>query len=190
MHKNIVLLGTSLTSGIAVGETWGEPLARELTGQSGSTVNCINFGISGASSDDGMVNLAPAVRCRPDFVLIEYTTNDSVTSKNVSTAKCGANALTMITAFRQSDPLVKIFLMIMNPPVPGTVSATNRPHLPDYNTVYQDMTIADPTLGFIDNRPSWGVPTLAMIPDGMHPPLSLVKPRLIPNVKAALAPFL
>ena len=129
---------------------------------------------------------------RPDVVVVEYATNDAFTSYGISPAQSEANVRQMITAFRNRDTDVPIFLMIMNALVPGSAAATARPNLEEYNDVYRDLA-ATPALnlGLIDNYDAWGSPpTNATIPDGLHPPIAELKQRLIPDMVEQLAPAL
>ncbi len=165
----IATLGTSLT---AYSQPWQTMLAHKLRQGTGKNVVVYDFGISGASSALGLANLAKPLHVRPDIVSIEYTINDSYSPYGISVAQSKTNTLALISAFKANDPDVKLFLTILNPPVAGQPTDTARPNYPAYKAMYADLVAADSSLTLLDCSAAWGSPTLAAIPDGLHPPLS------------------
>lgn len=188
---SIATIGTSLTNGLQAGpDSWQSYLTVALRGAGSVDPVVYNFGISGASSESYLASLAAPLKTRPDILLMEFTINDAYTPYAISLAECEANAINIIEQFRAVNADIVPCLMVMNPCVAGSGPALDRPNLVAYNDVYRDLAAGDPDLKLIDNWASWGTPDLTLIPDGIHPPRSAEKPRLIPNIVTALAPLL
>ena len=186
----IVTLGTSLTAADPDPQkNWQVALEAGLEERLGEPVTVVNKGISGGSSRDGIKYvLDDAVALRPDVVTIEYAMNDAYRPFDISLDESEANLRHIIEAFRSADPNVDIFLMTMNPIVPGTTHAADRPKLDAYYDLRRRLA-ADPDLDvqLIDVTPNWGDPTYAKMPDGLHPSLAAAEHYLVPMMIEPIA---
>lgn len=187
---SIATLGTSLTFGRVAKGNWQNSVAVALRPTNATNVVVYNFGIDSASSVVGLQNLAMPLHVRPDIVLIEYSINDAYVDFSISTTQSRANVLSIISAFRDKDPNVAIFLMLMNPCVPGSPDDIKRPNRVAYADIYRDLASSQPGIGLIDNEAAWGIPTFALLPDGIHPPIAEVRSRLVPDIVTALNPII
>jgi lysophospholipase L1-like esterase len=186
----IATLGTSLTAGIQPSYSWQRNLHVSL--QSGKSLGSVvlNYGVSGASSSVGLSSLEELIHSRPDIVLIEFSVNDAYSPYSITTEQSKSNIEQIVELMRADNPLVKICLTILNPPVPGSSASTSRPNYADYKAVYYDLASEDEGLVLIDCSSSWGAPTLEQIPDGLHPPVDQFNAVSLPVITNALLPLI
>jgi hypothetical protein len=104
-----------------------------------------------------------------------------------TTAEARANTQAIINQVKLASPDTTFVLMTMNPIVG---SGTGRDDVQTYYNIYKTMVTDDPTLKLVDNTPSWAGATLTQIPDGIHPKLSEVEARLIPDIAAVISPLI
>lgn len=179
----IACFGTSLTTGRLSGN-WPTKLQSQLNGVANRKIIVYDVGKGSQTSDWGVQNLDRPCNHRPDFCLIEFSINDSVTANNISIAKATENLTTIVTALRNSNPNMKIFMMTMN----GVPDLTLRPNLEAYYQNDRNFAAAN-NLGLIDNRVAYGTPNYTDTPDGLHPSETAVDTKLLPNIFNSIAPL-
>ncbi|SMC34431.1 Lysophospholipase L1 [Fulvimarina manganoxydans] len=185
----VVTLGTSLTAADPDPQkNWQVALEKGLEERLGEPVTVVNKGISGGSSQDGIQYvLDDAVALHPEVVTIEYAMNDAYSPYDISLEESEANIRHIVEAFRSADPDVDIFLMTMNPIVPGTPHAADRPNLDAYYDLRRRLANdSDLDVHLIDVTPNWGDATYAKMPDGLHPSLAAAERYLVPMMIEAL----
>lgn len=194
---DVAFLGTSLTAGTGTanaggvakpGGLWQPELMRALLPGRSSELRYYNFGIPGGTSVDGLA-LAPKVAgLRPRVAVIEFCVNDAATAKSVSLAQSLANTEAIIDAFQASWPETQVVLMTMSPVIGSAVAS--RPNLSAYHGQYRTLAASREDILLIDNEPSWAGVTIAEMPDGLHPLLSSLHARLIPDIVGVLGPLI
>src|SRR3954451_15182332 len=127
----VAALGTSLTHSGG----WLKPLEHELNGCLKQSVDVIDFGRDGATSDWGVAILDKVIHAQPDVVLIEFSVNDAAWFKGISLRQSRANVERIARTLKKAQPHVKIFLMTMSPSFGPR--AWIRPHIDAYNHVYR-----------------------------------------------------
>ncbi|UPK29780.1 SGNH/GDSL hydrolase family protein [Bradyrhizobium sp. 195] len=178
----VVALGTSLTHSGG----WLKPLETQLSECLDRSVNVLNFGRDGATSDWGVAVLEDVVHAGPDVVLIEFSINDAALTKGTSLRRSRENVKTIVLRLRDALPRLKIFLMTMNPAFGPR--AWIRPQIAAYYDVYRTLA-AELDVGYIDNLPDWNNLTelRARIPDGLHPVPEWAGRILVPTIARAIA---
>ena len=90
----IACFGDSLTEGYGLASDEALPviLERRLRDE-GIRTECLNFGISGETFEDGLDRIAQVIDARPHVVVLEFGTNDSFTEDSVQTIQGHASAV-------------------------------------------------------------------------------------------------
>lgn len=189
MSVSIVTMGTSITAGIQPSYCWQFTLGNALRAVGRKDVSVYNFGISSASSAIGLANIAKPLFVKPDAVVIEYTTNDAYLPYGLTTTDCRNNANAIIAAFRAANPAVGVALFIPNPPYPGSVRESDRPHEQDYNDVYRDVARTDPSITLIDTWSNWASIARSEYEQDIHPSLAAMQTCGIPSLVNGLRPY-
>jgi acyl-CoA thioesterase I len=181
---NVAALGTSLTARGA----WVEALPAALEARIGRPVRVGNFGVSGATSRDGLRLIDRVIAMQPDMVTIEFAINDAALHRRVSLEESTANLAAIIHRLRMGAAHARLYLMTMNPAI-GLRGLVRR-RLPKYHASYSTLAAAE-NIGFIDNLPAWhALPAnrlSAAIPDGTHPLPEFSLEITLRNVVSALA---
>jgi acyl-CoA thioesterase-1 len=179
----VAAFGTSLTDHAG----WLRPLQIQLTQCLGQPVRVLDFGRAGATSAWGGATVGEVIRSQPDFVLIEFSTNDAAWFKGMSLQLSRENTIKIVTAIREERPQAKIFLMAMSPSFGprGWI----RPRVDAYYDIYK--SVADELgVAYIDHRQSWkklsNDEIRAGIPDGSHPLPELASRILVPTIARAI----
>ncbi|MEZ2132456.1 MULTISPECIES: SGNH/GDSL hydrolase family protein [unclassified Sinorhizobium] len=190
----IATLGTSLTyDGVyESGGEWQGLVQVGLRAGTSRPVTVYNFGVASQDSNQRIAQLQAGMWLpyRPEIIIVEFSINDAYTPRSITPAQCKANALTIINMFKAQDPNVKAFVMTMNPCVPGSGPALDRPNLPLYTAKYREIAAENPDIGLIDNEPDWGTPTFTQLTDGIHPTRAAETPIIAPNIIEAVLPFI
>ena len=179
----VIALGTSLTHSGG----WLKPLEQQLTECLDQSVNVLDFGRDGATSEWGVAILPDVVQAEPDVVLIEFSVNDAALFKGISLRKSQENVRKIVLAVRKARPLSRIFLMTMNPAFGPR--AWIRPRMNAYYDAYR--VLADELgIGYIDNLRDWNnlpeAELRAHIPDGLHPEPKWAHRILVPGIVSAI----
>ncbi|QHI67988.1 SGNH/GDSL hydrolase family protein [Tichowtungia aerotolerans] len=192
--QTLVYYGTSLTEA----GKWTVQLTEVLQARYGQLVNTENCAKSGRDSVWGLANLASRVIPRnPDTVIIEFSMNDAIHSRNISVENARANLLSMVSALQQANPDVEVILLTMNP-VGGEVAERTADHpyyrgnLPDYYQMVRDVA-ASHGLQLIDLNAVWN-DWIAdhpgefglYVPDGVHPNKTACREVILPGVLKGL----
>jgi lysophospholipase L1-like esterase len=165
--QTVVLYGTSLTAGGA----WARPASTVgigywLTGLYGDKATIINNADFGRDSSWGVANLKTRVTdLKPDTVIIEFSVNDAVIDRNISTIQSKANLNAMIDGILAANPDAEIILQTMSPVFDvewtnvGNVTQNyyqrSLRHDPDtYYQVYRDVA-AERGLLLVDHYTNW-----------------------------------
>jgi acyl-CoA thioesterase I len=180
----VAALGTSLTHNGG----WLKPLEHQLSGCLEQSVDVIDFGRNGATSDWGIEILDEVIHAQPDVVLIEFSVNDAAWFKGISLRQSRENVQRIVRTLKKAQPHVKIFLMTMSPSFGPR--AWIRPQIDAYHHVYR--VLADELgVGYIDNLPTWQNLTKrelrAQIPDGLHPMPEWAGRIVVPAIAGAIA---
>src|SRR4051794_35875878 len=93
----VAALGTSLTHGGG----WLKRLEHELNGCLKQSVDVLDFGRDGATSDWGVAILDKVIHAQPDVVLIEFSINDAAWFKGISLRQSRANVETIVRTLKQ-----------------------------------------------------------------------------------------
>ena len=194
--QTVVAYGTSLTKY----GYWVKAMDEWFGAQFPDQVTVINSGGPGQGSKWGVKNLETLVTDKkPDLVIIEFAFNDAHTRLKTSPDAARDNLDAMVSAIRARNPRVAIVLQTMNVPYDNPdgfkSSATDRPHLEEYNEIYRAYA-AQHDLPIVDNYPAWLLLQTTddaryrkMVPDGTHPNkdghLSVTWPHLKTLLEAA-----
>lgn len=179
----VIALGTSLTHSGG----WLKPLEQQLTECLDQSVNVVDFGRNGATSEWGVASLPEVVQAEPDVVLIEFSVNDAALFKGISLRKSQENVRKIVLAVRKARPLSQIFLMTMNPAFGPR--AWIRPRMNTYYDAYRVLA-NELGIGYIDNLRDWNnlpeAELRAHIPDGLHPEPEWARHVLVPGIVSAI----
>lgn len=179
----VAALGTSLTHSGG----WLTPLERHLARCLQRSINLLDFGRDGATSEWGVAILDEVILAQPDIVLIEFAVNDAALFKGMSLKQSRGNVRNIVRTLRAAQPHVKIFLMTMNPS--SGLRGSIRPRL---NAYYDDYKLLADELGtgYIDNFSAWNTLTKQelreRIPDGLHPIPESACRILVPAIAGAI----
>ncbi len=113
----ILALGDSLTAGygLAADEAFPVQLEAHLR-MRGYRVRLINAGVSGDTTEDGLLRLESALHCRPDLAIVELGANDALQMLDVRQAKAN---LAAILSRMQSAGIPVILAGMKAPPYLG-----------------------------------------------------------------------
>lgn len=93
----IACFGDSLTEGYGLEPEEALPsVLQEMLRDDGFESQCLNFGVSGDTSTDGLQRLNAVLEARPDIVVLEFGANDCFVGDSVATVN--ANLSAIITA--------------------------------------------------------------------------------------------
>ena len=113
----ILALGDSLTAGygLAADEAFPVQLEAQLR-MRGYRVRLVNAGVSGDTTEDGLLRLESALHCRPDLAIVELGANDALQMLDVRQAKAN---LAAILSRMQSAGIPVILAGMTAPPYLG-----------------------------------------------------------------------
>lgn len=176
--QSVVVYGTSLSHTSA----WPRALQEYFDTHFPGLVTFVNSAQSGQHSNWGLANLQERVLAhQPDVVFLEFSANDAATKHGISLEKSAANLDEMVSALRQQNPRVSIVLQTMSqcwdsPDEPmGKKSASDRPHLEEYYSVYrryareQALPLLDHNLDWLNLQRQDEAKFKRWLPDGAHP---------------------
>jgi lysophospholipase L1-like esterase len=179
----LVTIGTSLTKR----GDWITSLENVLETCQSDNVDVLNLAISGATSNEGVEQLAELLEYKPSVVLMEFSVNDSDYFRGISLSKSLNNLDYIIKTIRAENEDVTIILMIMNP-VYG-IRSWIRPMLGEYR--YRHMVLARKNnIEYFDFRPRWMEMYEGnfkkVIPDGLHPTSRAAESVIVPVLKGLI----
>lgn len=174
----IACFGDSLTEGYGLHPEEALPVVLEdMLRDDGVNAACLNFGVSGDTTSDGLGRLADVLDASPDAVIIEFGANDCFVGEPVSDVV--ENFRTLITAFKARN--IPILLV-------GITALTNLDD--EYKTLF------DPIFSrlaeeynlplFPDILASYFGNSMMTLMDGMHPNehgIRAIARDLLPQVK-------
>ena len=157
----IVCFGDSITAGYGVdpGHSWPDDLQRRLDAH-GYKYRVLNFGVSGATTKDGVTRLPQVLAAHPQIVVVEFGGNDGLRGLPITSTR--ANLDQIIQTLQRAGIQVALVGIVM-PPDYG----------PDYANAFKDtFTLAAkrfnvPLFPFVLLH-VYNVPG-AMQADGIHP---------------------
>ncbi len=178
----VALLGTSLTSGTHLPNA----LERRLESCLGIPVAVRTFAQPGATSDQGMTQLAALPARVADIVLIEFAINDADTGIGMPFDQSKAQHEALIRIMAQRHPGTAITLVTTNPTFERM--AERRPALRAYYSMYRDLASAH-DLGLADLHARWmDTPDPGkLIPDGLHPSEEATDSLTVPSLAEHIA---
>lgn len=98
----IACFGDSLTEGYGLAPDAALPSVLQAMLQAeGIDATCLNFGISGETSEDGLHRIQDVINAKPDAAIVAFGANDCFVGDSPQTVK--ANLSTIITQFKQHD---------------------------------------------------------------------------------------
>lgn len=90
----IACFGDSLTEGYGLARDEALPVVLErLLREEGVPAQCLNFGISGETFEDGLARVNRVIDARPDAVILEFGANDCFTGDPVPAIRNNAKAI-------------------------------------------------------------------------------------------------
>ncbi|HTY83510.1 MAG TPA: arylesterase [Silvibacterium sp.] len=157
----IVCFGDSITAGYGVdpGHSWPDDLQRRLDAH-GYKYRVLNFGVSGATTKDGVTRLPQVLAAHPQIVVVEFGGNDGLRGLPITSTR--ANLDQIIQTLQRAGIQVALVGIVM-PPDYG----------PDYANAFKEtFTLAAkrfnvPLFPFVLLH-VYNVPG-AMQADGIHP---------------------
>lgn len=109
--QTLVTYGTSLTSSCK----WRHQLADVLTSKYGELITVKNGGRAGQDSRWGKQNVGERVLVHhPDTVTVEFSMNDAIHGRGISTQEARSNLLFIVNAILDENPEAEIILLTMN----------------------------------------------------------------------------
>ena len=177
----IVAFGDSLTAGFGVdaGSSYPDFLQQELD-KRGYSYHVVNEGISGDTTDTGLVRTEIVASRNPDFVIVAFGGNDGLRVLAVDRMK--ANLRRMIERLRKSGS--EVILAGMKLP-PNYGAEYREPFEQAFVDIAEEFDL--PFLPFLMEGVG-GVPSL-MQPDGLHPTAEGHR-RIAQNILEVIEPLL
>ena len=175
----IACFGDSLTEGYGLARQEALPaiLQRELY-ERGVNAHCLNFGVSGDTSEDGLDRLDDVLEAEPDRVVLAFGANDCFLDDSVD--EVAARLSSLIEAFRDRD--IPVLLVGVNAGLNPDPSYRTR-----FEAIFPALAERYKLPLFPDLlAPYQGDPSLTLL-DGLHPNEAGVEAMgraLIPMVEA------
>lgn len=108
----IACFGDSLTEGYGLAPDEALPVVLETMLRSeGVHAKCLNHGISGDTSEDGLERLNDVLDAAPNAVLVEFGANDFYTSEPIATVRANLSAI-IETLLRKRLPILLIGISV------------------------------------------------------------------------------
>lgn len=183
---DIGTLGTSLTAGSGAKESWHRGLRASLAPGKQSVIRTYNFGVAGGTNVHGL-SLSPLIsKLKPKVMLIEYSMNECLNDYSTSQTE----TISIINTIRTASPSSLIYLMIMNPVLGDSLSATSRaPTLGNFYQMYRNIAASREDVEILDTTSNWSGLIQSEIPDGIHPTSETNIARLVPAISSILRPL-
>ena len=90
----IACFGDSLTGGYGLMPDEALPVVLErMLREEGVRATCLNFGVSGDTSEDGLARIDEVLDARPDAVIVEFGANDSFVGEAVEVVRANLAAI-------------------------------------------------------------------------------------------------
>ena len=153
----IACFGDSLTEGYGLAPDEALPVALERRlRDEGIHADCLNFGVSGDTFDDGLLRINAVLQAEPDAVILEFGANDSFMAD--PTERIEATADTIVQTLRQKGlPVLLIGITALpdmgaeykrafDPIFPRLAEKYNQPLFPDILSSY----FGDTSLSLLD----------------------------------------
>lgn len=173
--------GTSLTNRRVSGY-WLDDLEARLRLVSNRSLRFYDLGTPGGQLSTTGSTQEAILKIRPAAVVIEYAMNEAAAKIDLAAYRSLLEG--RIDAYRAGITGVQILLMTMNPAVAPSVADNVR----EYYSAMRRVA-ASRGVPVIDNEPVWGVPTLAQIPDRIHPTRAANLAVTVPTALAALTTY-
>ena len=196
--RKVVVYGTSLTANGG----WVPQMQTWLAGSYPGRCELINSGMSGKNSAEGLRRLEEKVlKHHPDTVFIEFAVNDAFLyddgTPRLSITAARQNLEAMIDAVLKRNPAAEVILQTMNvawdSPEGSNASASRRPNLADYYSMYREVA-KERSLLLVDHARNWEdfskknpAAFRALVPDGVHPLPAGTGQITLPLLKRSLA---
>ena len=174
----IACFGDSLTEGYGLDreEALPKALERRLR-DDGIPAQCLNFGISGETFEDGLARIDEVIDARPDGVILEFGANDCFTGDPVQSIKDHASAI--IETLKRHDLPILLVGITAHPEIGAE-------HKAEFDPLFQELAEQHDLLLFPDIlAPYFPDPSLTLL-DGLHPNAQGVEAMaraLLPGVK-------
>ncbi len=158
---NYACFGDSLTEGYGLHDNEALPVVLERMLQNeGVNTRCLNFGVSGDTTSDGLGRINAVLNAAPDAIILEFGANDCFVGEPVNQVK--ANFQTIIETFKQKD--LPILLV-------GISALTNMDE--DYKTkfdpIFMELAAEYSLPLFPDILSCYFGNSMMTLMDGMHP---------------------
>lgn len=191
--RTLIVYGTSVSSMAPNGRLWVSEVGRELNSLYSGHLTLYNHGKSGQNSRWAIEHLRDSVLAfSPDAVLLEFATNDAVEVKfGITTEECYTNTVSIIDSIQTEFPDCEVILHTTCG-FPLRSNAENRPHMDDYNAVYdaigreRGLLVVDESRIF-KSLAARSLDTLKRYTgDGVHPTEEGARKIYFPNIMYAL----
>jgi len=174
----IACFGDSLTEGYGLASEEALPMVLErMLADEGVQANCLNFGVSGDTFEDGLARIDTVLQAKPDAVILEFGANDSFMAYPPDSIKTTASSV-IKALLKQDLPILLIgitavpdmgteYKQSFDPIFPALVETFDLPLFPDILSSY------------------FGDSSLTLL-DGMHPNaggVEAIARSLLPQVR-------
>lgn len=174
----IVCFGDSLTEGYGLSPDEALPAVLErMLRDDGMETKCLNFGVSGDTTGDGLRRLSHVLDSAPDCVILEFGANDCFIGEPVSKVRTNFDAL--IQAFQTREIPVLLVGITVLPELGSDYKAEFDPIFDELATDYELPLFPDILASYYSNP-------LYKLMDDTHPNeqgVEAIARALLPQVK-------
>ncbi|MGL1862048.1 MAG: arylesterase [Pseudodesulfovibrio sp.] len=157
----IACFGDSLTEGYGLNDDEALPVVLEqMFRDEGMDVTCLNLGMSGDTTGDGLTRIQSVLNAEPDAVILEFGANDCFIGEPVEVVK--GNFATIIEALHGND--IPILLV-------GITALTEMgdEYKAQFDPIFQELAAKYDLTLFPDILSCYFGNSMMTLMDGMHP---------------------
>lgn len=173
----IACYGDSLTEGYGLARDEALPVVlQERLKNEGILAECLNFGISGETFEDGLDRINEVLEAKPDAVILAFGANDCFTGDPVHAIK--QNASTVIETLQSKNLPILLVGITAHPEIGAMYKEEFDPLFAELAEKYELPLFPDILAPYFTN------PSFTLL-DGMHPNaqgVQAIARELLPNV--------
>lgn len=175
----IACFGDSLTEGYGLMPDEALPVVLErLLREDGIRATCLNFGVSGDTSGDGLARIGEVLDAQPDAAIVEFGANDSFVGEAVESVRASLSAI-IETLLKHDIPILLVGITAL----PGL----GDDYKAEFDLVFEQLAGKYDVPLFPDILSCYFGNSMLTLMDGMHPNepgVEAIAKGLFPQVKA------
>ncbi|WP_319467326.1 arylesterase [uncultured Pseudodesulfovibrio sp.] len=180
----IACFGDSLTEGYGLAHDEALPAVLErMLHDDGIEASCLNFGVSGDTSEDGLRRIKPVIEAKPDAAIVEFGANDCFVGDSID--EVHANLSTIIERLQAED--IPLLLVGITAEICMDEAYTAR-----FNPIFRQLADTYALPLFPDILSCYYDDPMKKLMDGMHPNAQGVESiarDILPQVRELIAPI-